>query len=81
MDDLDSFDSEAAREMFMTEGWENFQAEVRENIADCTLDKARTIEELWFQKGRLAVLRTIAGYETFIKKEEDERELGSFLIN
>ena len=67
---------EEARMMFSTPGWKNLMQEIQDNIDDCTIDKCKTLEELWFQKGRLAVLRVLMSYEETARLSEQEAEYG-----
>lgn len=66
-----------AREMFLTDGWDDFVAEIEEQMQQCNLDNCNSTEDLWFQKGRLAVLRTILAYEQFVKTSELESDWDS----
>ena len=52
-----------ARDLFMTKGWQAFAAAIDEQIMDCSLDMCKDADDLWFQKGRLATLRSIAMYQ------------------
>ena len=65
-----------AREMFMLKGWEDFMEQVREMVQDCTIDNCKDADDLMFQKGRLATLRTILAYEDMILHAEKEIEGG-----
>ena len=69
-------EEEAAREMFMTDGWKDLMEQVEDQIELCTLDACDSAEDLWFNKGRLAVLRMFAGYENYVRSigEQDEAE-------
>ena len=67
---IDEESENNAREMFLTAGWDDFVEEIRSQMQQCNLDNCDSAEDLWFQKGRLAVLRTILAYETFVKTEE-----------
>jgi hypothetical protein len=42
----------------------------------CNLDSCQTLEDLHFQKGRLAVLRMMLNFETYIKNiaEDDDED-------
>ncbi len=59
-----------ARTMFLTEGWTEFQQELDEAIAVCTLDACTTTEEFWQMRGRLTALRQMAGYENAVLAAE-----------
>ncbi len=63
-----------ARTMFLTEGWQVFQAELDEAINACTLDACHTSEQFWEMRGRLATLRQLAGYENSVLAAEQMQE-------
>ena len=65
-----------AREMFMLHGWSAFMDQVREMVNDCTIDNCKDADDLWFQKGRLATLRTVLAYEDMILHAEREIDGG-----
>ena len=67
-------EEEAAREMFMTSGWSAFIEQIEDQAELCNLDACSTLEDLWFNKGRLAVLRMLMGYEDYIKRVGEEEE-------
>lgn len=69
-------EEEAAREMFMTSGWSAFIEQIEDQAELCNLDACSTLEDLWFNKGRLAVLRMLINYESYVKNlGEEESEL------
>ena len=70
-------EEEAAREMFMTEGWKHLIEELEDQLDLCTIDACNTVEELHFTKGRAAVIRMMLNYENYILRlgEEEEYEL------
>lgn len=67
-------EEEQARDLFNMPGWKNLVDEWEEQIQMCTLDSCNTLEDLHFQKGRLAVLRMMLNFENYIKNitEDDE---------
>jgi len=65
---------EQAREMFLTEGWKTFQEEVNEAIESCKVDTINSADEFWLVKGRLQVLRQMAGYEAVMLAAEAQAE-------
>ena len=67
-------EEEQAREMFMTSGWSAFIEQIEDQAELCNLDACSTLEDLWFNKGRLAVLRMLMGYEDYIKRVGEEEE-------
>lgn len=70
-------EEEAAREMFMTEGWKLLMEELEDQLDLCTLDACNTLEDLHFTKGRAAVLRMFLNYENYVTRlgEEEDYEL------
>jgi hypothetical protein len=52
-----------ARDLFLNKGWQSFCAQIQQQIEDCSLDMCKDADDLWFQKGRLATLRSIAMYQ------------------
>ena len=67
-------EEEAAREMFLTEGWRHLIEEIEDQMSFCNLDACNTLEDLHFNKGRLAVLRMLAGYEAYVTRLGEEEE-------
>ena len=63
-----------ARTMFMTDGWADFQKEIDEAMAACTLDACRSTEEFWQMRGRLEALRQMSGYENAILAAEASQD-------
>jgi hypothetical protein len=57
-------------------GWKNLVDEWEEQIQMCNLDSCNTLEDLHFQKGRLAVLRMMLNFENYIKNitEDDDED-------
>ena len=67
--DQNRFDD--ARGMFMTQGWKDL-VEVLEEYEDAiTIDRVHNVEDLFYQKGRLEVIRLLLGYENQIVHEEE----------
>jgi hypothetical protein len=52
-----------ARDLFLNKGWQSFCEQIQQQIEDCSLDMCKDADDLWFQKGRLATLRSIAMYQ------------------
>jgi len=67
-------EEEAAREMFMTDGWKNLIDDVEDQIDLCTIDACNNVEDLYFQKGRLAALRMFANYEAYVRQTVEQEE-------
>lgn len=63
-----------AREMFLTDGWKNFQAEVQNAINMARIENLKDETEFWQAKGELAALHKIAGYEQMLKAAEEQAE-------
>ena len=72
-------EEEAAREMFMTDGWRNLLDELEDQLDLCTLDACNTLEELHFTKGRAAVIRMILNYEAYITRLGEQEDLDDTL--
>ena len=67
-------DEEAARDMFMTGGWKNLMEELEDQLDLCTLDSCNTIEDLYFTKGRAAVLQMLLNYEAYVTRLGEEAD-------
>jgi hypothetical protein len=63
-----------ARTMFMTDGWRTFQEELDEAITTCTLEACNSTEEFWEMRGRVKVLRQLAGYENALLAAEEQAD-------
>lgn len=70
-------EEENARDMFVMPGWQDLMEQIEDQIELCNLDACNSAEDLWFNKGRLAVLRMFANYEQYVRSvgEEDEAEM------
>jgi len=66
-----------ARELFMLPGWRTLMDELEDQADLCNLDACNNVEELFFNKGRLAVIRMLLNYEDYVTRlcEEEEYEL------
>jgi len=69
-------EEEAARDLFLMPGWEALIDDVNQQIEMCNLDACDSAEDLWFNKGRLAALRILANYESYVRSigEQDEAD-------
>lgn len=67
-------EEDAARDMFMTQGWKNLMEELEDQLDLCTLDACNTLEDLHFTKGRAAVLRMLLNFEAYVTQSSDEEE-------
>jgi hypothetical protein len=63
---------EDARTMFLTDGWQNFVKELEIAIESIQVDSLTSADEFWQAKGRLAVLRQLAGYENAVRAAEEQ---------
>jgi hypothetical protein len=66
-------EEEQARELFMLPGWRTLMDELEDQADLCNLDACNNVEDLFFNKGRLAVIRMLLGYEDYVTRlgEED----------
>lgn len=62
---------EDARSMFITRGWKDLIEVLQEYEDAITIDRVHNVEDLFYQKGRLEVIRLLLGYENQIVHEED----------
>ena len=69
-------EEEDARDLFSMPGWKNLVEEWEEQMQMCNLDSCQSLEDLHFQKGRLAVLRMMLNFENYIKNiaEDDDED-------
>jgi len=65
---------EDALDLFLMPGWKNLMEEVEEQMDLISVDSCSTQEDLWFAKGRLAVLRMFSGYENYVRSSADEED-------
>jgi len=63
-----------ARDLFLTPGWQNFMAEVANNINGLRIENVEDEKAFWIAKGQLSVLHQIAGYENFLQHSEEQEE-------
>ena len=70
-------EEEEARELFMLPGWRSLMDQIEDQMDLCNLDACNTLEDLHFNKGRLAVLRMLSNYENYVTRlaQEEEYEL------
>jgi hypothetical protein len=66
-------EEEQARELFMLPGWRTLMDELEDQADLCNLDACNNAEDLFFNKGRLAVIRMLLNYEDYVTRlgEED----------
>lgn len=65
---------EDARSMFLTQGWKDLIDTLQEHEDSITIDRVITVEDLYYQKGRLDILRLILSYEDQVRHEEEQQE-------
>ena len=61
-------------EMFETQGWKDFQEDVKVELANSkeNSDLTCTTNDLWqYNRGQMSKLRALANYENFIKQSYD----------
>ena len=71
MNPVDQKRFEDARGMFMTQGWKDLVEVLQEYEDAITIDRVHNVEDLFYQKGRLEVIRLLLGYENQIVHEEE----------
>ena len=70
---------EEALDLFLMPAWKRLMGEIDDQIDLITIDSCNTIEELHFNKGRLAVLRMFSGFEDYVRQSIDMEEQGDVL--
>lgn len=65
---------EDALDLFLMPGWKNLIEEVEEQMDLISVDSCSTQEDLWFAKGRLAVLRMFSGYENYVRSSSEDED-------
>jgi hypothetical protein len=70
-------EEEEARDLFMLPGWRSLMEQIEDQMDLCNLDACNTLEDLHFNKGRLAVLRMFHNYEDYVTRvvQDEEYEL------
>ena len=67
-------EEEQARELFMLPGWRSLMDELEDQADLCNLDACNSVEDLFFNKGRLAVIRMLLNYEDYVTRLGEEGE-------
>lgn len=67
-------EEEQARELFMLPGWATLMEELEEQADLCNLDACNNVEDLFFNKGRLAVIRMLLNYEAYVTRLGNEQD-------
>ena len=76
MDKEDEKYVDAMFEMFRTKGWQMFMDDLSQNATVINSVEATTDNEnLWFRKGQLDILTSLASLETQVENMVDEKDL------
>ena len=76
MDKEDEKYVDAMFEMFRTKGWQMFMDDLSKNATVINSVEATTDNEnLWFRKGQLNILTSLASLETQVENMVDEKDL------
>ena len=59
---------EEALDMFLLPAWQRLIEEVDDQMDLITIDSCQNAEDLFYNKGRLAVLRMFSGFEQFVRQ-------------
>ena len=62
---------EEAVDLFAMPGWKTLMQEVDDQLDLCTIDACDSLEDLYFSKGRAAVLRMLLNYESYVRNLAD----------
>ena len=68
-------EEEQARELFMLPGWRTLMEELEDQADLCNLDACNNVEDLFFNTGRLAVLRMLLNYEDYVTRLGEGEEI------
>lgn len=63
-----------AVDLFAMPGWKTLMDEIEDQLDLCTIDACNTLEDLYFSKGRAAVLRMLLNYENYVRNIEDDAQ-------
>ena len=58
----------------MLPGWRTLMDELEDQADLCNLDACNNVEDLFFNKGRLAVIRMLLNYEDYVTRLGEEEE-------
>jgi len=61
-----------AVDLFAMPGWKTLMEDIEDQLDLCTIDACNTLEDLYFSKGRAAVLRMILSYEDYVRNTNEE---------
>jgi hypothetical protein len=59
---------EEALDMFLMPAWKRLIDEVEDQIDLITIDSCQNADDLFYNKGRLAVLRMFSGFEQYVRQ-------------
>jgi hypothetical protein len=65
------------REMFNTKGWKDFQEDLKEGLrvaVESAPESCLTAETWHFQRGSIAQLKSVLGYQNYIEAVEQQME-------
>jgi hypothetical protein len=68
-------EEEQARELFMLPGWATLMDELEDQADLCNLDACNNVEDLFFNKVRLAVIRMLLNYEDYVTRLGEGEEI------
>ena len=61
-----------AVDLFSMPGWKTLMEDIEDQLDLCTIDACNSLEDLYFSKGRAAVLRMILSYEDYVRNTNEE---------
>ena len=68
---LSNKEMEEALDMFLLPAWKRLIEEVEDQIDLITVDSCQDGNDLFYNKGRLAVLRMFSGFEQYVRHSAD----------
>ena len=68
---LSDKEMEEALDMFLLPAWKRLIEEVEDQIDLITVDSCQDGNDLFYNKGRLAVLRMFSGFEQYVRHSAD----------
>ena len=63
---------DAARDLFLSEGWKAFHEELQLMIDGQSIESCNSEPEFWLAKGRLQAFRQVQGYENAVRLAEEQ---------
>ena len=64
---------EDARDLFLMDGWREFNKELEVMASSFTFDSCSSSDAFWRSKGALEAIRRIQAYEDMVKQAEGEQ--------